>query len=98
MRKALVMEKPRGGEGGVCGEIEITINPSVDQYERLCRDLEALRSAGAPSNTAAICDAVRRAAELSPTLYDRAITKRPGSADTPRGRSQGDEVRGPRAP
>ena len=54
------------GQGGwqkANGEVEIIITPSPDQYRRLCRDLEIMREAGAISNTAAIIDAVRRAAE-----------------------------------
>ena len=39
----------------------IEITPSVAQYEQLCRDLAALREAGAPSNTAAIIGAVHAA-------------------------------------
>ncbi len=43
----------------------IEITPTGAQYEQLCRDLAALREAGAPSNTAAIVDAVRTAAQTS---------------------------------
>jgi len=41
----------------------IEITPSLRDYEQLCRDLKKLREAGAISNTAAILDAVRDAAE-----------------------------------
>jgi hypothetical protein len=40
----------------------IEITPSAEQYTQLCRDLAALRRAGAVSNTAAIVAAVRTAA------------------------------------
>jgi hypothetical protein len=40
----------------------IEITPSVEQYEQLCRDLGALRRAGAASNTDAVLDAVHAAA------------------------------------
>jgi hypothetical protein len=40
----------------------IEITPSPEQYTQLCRDLAALRRAGAVSNTAAILAAVREAA------------------------------------
>jgi len=40
----------------------IEITPTVDQYRQLCRDLAKLRKAGAVSNTAAIVDAIHRAA------------------------------------
>ena len=40
----------------------IEITPSVEQYRQLVRDLAKLRKAGAPSNTAAIVDAIHRAA------------------------------------
>lgn len=41
----------------------IEITPTADEYRRLCRDLAKLRAQGAPSNTAAILDAVNRAAK-----------------------------------
>lgn len=44
------------------GNPRIEITPSPAQYRRLCRDLAALRAQGATSNTAAILDAVHRAA------------------------------------
>lgn len=40
----------------------IEITPTAAQYDQLCRDLRALRSQGAPSNTAAILEAVHAAA------------------------------------
>jgi hypothetical protein len=40
----------------------IEITPSAAQYEQLCRDLKILREGGAPTNTAAILEAVRAAA------------------------------------
>lgn len=40
----------------------IEITPSTAQYEQLCRDLDALRKAGASSNTAAIVEAVHATA------------------------------------
>jgi hypothetical protein len=40
----------------------LEITPTRAQYEQLCRDLKMLRQSGAPSNTAAILDAVRDAA------------------------------------
>jgi hypothetical protein len=40
----------------------IEITPSPEQYEQLCRDLAALRGAGASSNTAAVISAVHEAA------------------------------------
>lgn len=40
----------------------IEITPAVAEYEQLCRDLKALRDAGAESNTAAILSAVGNAA------------------------------------
>ena len=42
--------------------VRIEITPSIAEYQQLCRDLKALRGAGAISNTAAILDAVRAAA------------------------------------
>jgi hypothetical protein len=36
----------------------LEITPSPDDYDQLCRDLAALRAAGAPSNTAAVIEAV----------------------------------------
>lgn len=44
-----------------CPCIEITPTPA--EYEQLCRDLAALRKAGAASNTAAILQAVHIAGE-----------------------------------
>lgn len=41
----------------------IEITPSPAEYEQLCRDLAALREAGAASNTAAILQAVHVAGE-----------------------------------
>jgi hypothetical protein len=43
----------------------IEITPTPEQYDQLCRDLKALRRSGAPTNTAAILDAVRAAAARS---------------------------------
>jgi hypothetical protein len=43
----------------------IEITPTPAQYEQLCRDLKKLRRLGAASNTAAIIEAVRGAAEGS---------------------------------
>jgi hypothetical protein len=40
----------------------IEITPSPDYYRQLVRDLEALRAAGAASNTVAIVEAVHTAA------------------------------------
>lgn len=40
----------------------IEITPTPGEYEQLCRDLKALRKAGAISNTAAILEAVKTAA------------------------------------
>jgi hypothetical protein len=40
----------------------IEITPSAEQYDQLCRDLAALRKAGAHSNTAAVLAAVHVAA------------------------------------
>jgi hypothetical protein len=47
----------------------IEITPTVPQYRQLCRDLARLRSQGAPSNTAAILNAVHVAAD-APILGD----------------------------
>lgn len=41
----------------------IEITPTPAEYEQLCRDLAALREAGATSNTAAILQAVHDAGE-----------------------------------
>ena len=41
----------------------VEITPSSSEYRQLCRDLAALRAQGAASNTAAILDAVHRAAK-----------------------------------
>lgn len=40
----------------------IEITPTVAEYEQLCRDLSVLRKKGAATNTAAVIDAVHRAA------------------------------------
>ncbi len=40
----------------------IEITPSAEQYTQLCRDLAALRAAGASSNTTAVISAVHAAA------------------------------------
>lgn len=40
----------------------IEITPDSTQYGQLCRDLAALRRAGAPTNTAAVLQAVHAAA------------------------------------
>ena len=61
--------------------VELIITPSPSQYEQLVRDLDALRAAGADSNTSAIVGAVRREAD-SLRLVDS------------RGRHEGDPVRG----
>jgi hypothetical protein len=42
--------------------VRLEITPSATQYDQLCRDLGALRRAGAPTNTAAVLSAVRVAA------------------------------------
>lgn len=47
----------------VTREPRIEITPSAEDYDQLCRDLAALRAAGASSNTAAVVDAVHRAAK-----------------------------------
>jgi len=44
------------------GNPRIEITPTPAEFRQLCRDLGALRRAGAISNTAAIVEAVRRAA------------------------------------
>jgi hypothetical protein len=42
--------------------VEIVITPTEAQYRELCADLEALRAAGAETNTLAILAACREAA------------------------------------
>jgi hypothetical protein len=54
-------------------EPEITITPSRDQYAQLCRDLEILLSSGAESHTAAIIDAVHRAAHNANTMGETSM-------------------------
>jgi hypothetical protein len=60
---------PRGATLGVAAQPSpatnprIEITPSVAQYRQLCRDLGKLRKLGAPTNTAAILDAVHVAAQ-----------------------------------
>jgi hypothetical protein len=63
----------------------IEITPSPGQYRQLCRDLEALRKAGAASNTAAILTAVHTAAKRPMLASDRAKARRTDVAGTPRG-------------
>ncbi len=48
---------------GVAKHPCIEITPTPAEYEQLCRDLAALREAGAESNTAAILKAVHSAGE-----------------------------------
>jgi hypothetical protein len=67
----------------------IEITPTPAQYRELCRDLEALRTAGASSNTIAIVEAVRVAAEAARASRVLGDEKRPRGAGTPGGRSQG---------
>lgn len=43
--------------------VRIEITPSVAEYRQLCRHLKTLRSRGAKSNTTAILEAVRAAAD-----------------------------------
>lgn len=64
----------------------VKITPSPRQYDRLVADLSVLRRAGAPSNTAAICDAVHEAANRP---YPVGTNKRPGSADDAPGPTPG---------
>ena len=53
----------------------IEITPSAAEYEQLCRDLAALRKAGAETNTAAVVDAVHKAAKQR---YPKRVKKTPG--------------------
>lgn len=58
----------------------IEITPSPAEYRQLCRDLAALRNAGAESNTSAILAAVRAAADgriVGGTNKRRAAQQRP---------------------
>jgi hypothetical protein len=50
------------GRSPVAANPCIEITPSPEQYRQLCRDLGALRRAGAASNTAAVIAAVHAAA------------------------------------
>jgi hypothetical protein len=43
------------------GNPRIEITPSITEYRQLCRNLKALRDAGAESNTEAILKAVEQA-------------------------------------
>lgn len=73
--------KPTLSTGNPC--IEITPTPA--EYEQLCRDLKALRSAGATSNTSAILAAVRAAAKghiLGAQRKGRAARSRPPARAT----------------
>jgi hypothetical protein len=54
--------RTQGASAAANPRIEIT--PSAEQYDQLCRDLAALRKAGAGSNTAAVLAAVRAAAAV----------------------------------
>lgn len=56
----------------------IEITPSPEQYRQLCRDLEALRYAGAATNTGAILDAVHQCAQNVAEGYDDQATKMAG--------------------
>ena len=67
-------------QGTASGNPCIEITPTPAQYEQLCDDLSELRAAGATSNTAAILEAVHRAAEghmLNAPRKSRAARKRP---------------------
>ena len=54
--------KPEARHQPVSAGPRIEITPSAEQYTQLCRDLGALRRAGAISNTAAVVSALRAAA------------------------------------
>jgi hypothetical protein len=54
----------------VSDRIEIVITPSPEQYRQLCSDLKTLHRRGADSNTAAVLEAVRSAAESACEAYD----------------------------
>lgn len=74
----------------------IEITPTPAQYKQLCRDLQLLRESGAPSNTAAILDAVRAAAGNSKIFRVNAKKRRAASGGRPRPgtrRSSPDAVR-----
>lgn len=78
------MKKGAGdNEIGIEGNPCIEITPTPEQYVQLCRDLAKLRSLGAPSNTAAIIEAVSDAA-TSRRIGARPRKRTEGRLPTPR--------------
>jgi hypothetical protein len=68
---------------GVSRRSEIVITPSPRQYRQLCRDLEALRIAGAESNTDAVLAAVHEAVVNANLPTTKKMAERRGSAPGP---------------
>jgi hypothetical protein len=71
--------QPAAFQGNPC--IEIT--PTPLEYKQLCRDLAALRAAGAISNTAAVLNAVRDAAGTGKMASNRKAAGRRQNAPGP---------------